>query len=211
MSDEIDQANDEAKKKLTENLEKLQGKIEKDDGEPDITDGELVNDSKLGKTKDLQKEFVKDEIEEIIDKIQQAVNRNEIVKADCLMRKLRKTIKKRMTGTSGKRKEMLQFLVLARKEKRKITAPVDVAFQDEEFDVGEEISFGYKYQSGSVLGYTPSSFSANAPVSAIAGVSEADEMALSKALSIETVEDLATHPAVQFALQVVEIARKKDC
>ena len=36
-------------------------------------------------------------------------------------------------------------------------------------------------------------------------------MALSKALSIETVEDLATHPAVQFALQVVEIARKKDC
>jgi hypothetical protein len=47
---------------------------------------------------------------------------------------------------------------------------------------------------------------ANAPVSALAGVSEADGEALAKAFNIKTVGDLATNKYVRAAQAIVELS-----
>ena len=202
MSDETDKANHDAKQKVADHLEEVQGKIENEKGEPEITDNEHVENKKLGNTSDKQKEWVRDEIEEAIEEILQEVNRNDIVKADCLMRKLRRTLKRRMTD-SDKRTEMFKLLVLARKAKRKITDPAALAFRDELDDLPEDFAgFGISRAA---------SFAPDAPISAIAEISGSAEEALASALSIETVEDLATHPAIALAMQVMEAARRRDC
>lgn len=48
----------------------------------------------------------------------------------------------------------------------------------------------------------------DAPVSALAGVSEADAVALAKAFSIKTIGDLATNKYFVAAKQIVDIANR---
>lgn len=50
---------------------------------------------------------------------------------------------------------------------------------------------------------------ADAPVDAIAGVSAADAAALTQALGIKTIRDLATHKCVRIAQAVVALADSK--
>lgn len=205
MADVVDTENHEAKKNATGHLEKILDTIEDAEGVPEIDNDDF---KETGTIKDEEKEKFRDAVEDEIDRIQAALNRNDVVKADCIMRRLRKTLNKKMNKDSGRRKTMVKALHNARKEKRKITAPLIVS------DVGagnDGLVIGDNTMTAEMLGADPGAIG-NMPISALSEFGAGEIEVLESALGIKTIEGLATHPIIANAVNMMQMAkRQKRC
>ena len=101
-------------------------------------------------------------------------------------------------------------LVLARSIRSGFPLPLELLVQDE---VGgdADTSFNIKGMVDKAFEDKPLSEIADAPVSAIQGVSAGDAKLLEKAFNIKTVRDFANHEFVKYARSIVAQADVDDC
>jgi ribosomal protein L15 len=111
-----DEENHAAKKEANAKLDELNDKL-------DLLSNANTNEAELpaGQSQAERIENLSDELEEEIDKAQEAMNSNRITEADKILRRLRRRIKKVVSDTSLAR-EMLEQIKATRKAKRRITA-----------------------------------------------------------------------------------------
>jgi len=121
MSDDVDDANHEAKKDANSHIDKAEDGLEQV-GKDDVDKAQLP----AGPTDEARLQKFKDEIEAQFDQIQQDINANRIIAADAKLRALRDRL--RLVLREGPKKtNILKELKDIRKAKRRITLPAIAA------------------------------------------------------------------------------------